>query len=330
MFITKEHLKMKAIQISAFGDADALVYQEIETPTPKPNEALVKITAIGINYIDVYHRTGRYPGKPPFVPGSEAAGVVEAVGAEVTTCKPGDRVAYAMVLGSYAEYVAVPADKLVPVPEGIDDRSAAAAMLQGMTAHYLAKTTYQVKAGDTALVHAGAGGVGLLLTQIIKKLGGKVISTVSTEEKAALSREAGADEVILYTQTDFEEEVKRLTNGEGVDVVYDSVAKTTFEKSLRSLKRLGYMVLYGASSGAVENIPVSLLQAKSLFVTRPGLADYTRGREVLLWRAGEILTWIANGELKLRIEHVYPLAEAPQAHRDLEGRVTTGKLLLIP
>jgi NADPH2:quinone reductase len=321
---------MKAIQVNEFGGADKLTYQDVDVPPIKPNEVLVKINAIGINYIDVYHRTGRYPVKPPIVPGSEAAGVVEAIGSEVTTCKPGDRVAYAMTIGSYAEYAAVPADRLVPVPEGIDDRAAAAAMLQGMTAHYLCKTTYPIKAGDTALVHAAAGGVGLLLIQMIKKLGGKVIGTCSTEEKAALAREAGADEVILYSKSDFEEETKRLTNGEGVEVAYDSVGKDTYEKSFRSLKRLGYMVLYGASSGAVDSIPVALLQSKSLFVTRPGLVDYTRPREVLLWRAGEVLNWIAKGELKLRIEHVYPLAEAQQAHNDLEGRKTTGKLLLIP
>jgi NADPH:quinone reductase len=321
---------MKAIQISEFGGADKLIYTDIDVPQIKPNEALVKITAIGVNYIDVYHRTGRYPGKPPIVPGSEAAGVVEAVGPEVTTCKPGDRVAYTMTIGSYAEYAAVPAERLVPMPDGIDDRPAAAAMLQGMTAHYLCKTTYPLKPGDTALVHAAAGGVGLLLIQMLKKLGGKVIGTCSTEEKAALARQAGADEIILYTKSDFEAEVKKLTGGEGVEVVYDSVGKDTYEKSFRSLKRQGYMVLYGASSGAVDNIPVSFLQAKSLFVTRPGLADYIHRRDILLWRAGEVLDWIAKGELKLRIEHVYPLAEAQQAHRDLEGRVTTGKLLLIP
>jgi NADPH2:quinone reductase len=308
-----------------------LAFVDVPEPRPKAGEALVRIGAIGVNFIDVYHRTGRYPGHLPFTPGMEAAGVVEAVGPDVTDLKPGDRVAFAQTLGGYAGYAVVPAAKLVPVPDGVDDQQAAAILLQGMTAHYLARSTYPVQPGDTVLVHAGAGGVGLLLTQIVKHLGGRVISTVSTEEKAALSRQAGADHVIRYTETDFEAEVKRFTGGEGVHAVYDGVGKTTFDKSLNCLRPRGYLALFGASSGPVPPFDPLVLSGKgSLFLTRPTLGHYTLDRQELMGRASDLLGWLAAGVLKLRIEHTYPLAEAAQAHRDLEGRATTGKLLLLP
>jgi len=321
---------MKAIQVTQPGGVEALQYCEIPIPEPRAGEALIRLTAIGVNFIDVYHREGRYPLPLPFTPGSEGAGIVEAVGEGVTDLNPGDRVAYAMQVGSYAEYAVVPAAKLVPIPDTIDDRSAATAMLQGMTAHYLCYSTFPVQPGQTVLIHAGAGGVGLLLTQMVHQLGGRVITTVSTEEKAALSRKAGADEVILYTKQDFEAEVNRLTQGEGVHVVYDSVGKTTFSKSLACLRPRGYLVLFGASSGAVPPFDPIALSKKSLFLTRPTLVHYALTREELLHRAGDVLQWVADSSLKLRIEHTYPLAEAAQAHRDLEGRATTGKLLLIP
>ena len=321
---------MKAIQITAYGGTEALRYTDIPKPAPQTGEALVRLTAIGVNFIDVYQRTGRYPVPLPFTPGSEAGGVVEAVGANVAGFQPGDRVAYASHIGSYAEYAAVPAAKLVPVPDPIDDKSAAAALLQGMTAHYLSHGSYAIQPGDTVLVHAGAGGVGLLLTQMAKKLGARVITTVSTPEKAALSRQAGADEVIIYTRQDFETEVKRLTNGQGLPVVYDSVGKTTFAKSLDCLRPRGCLVLFGASSGAVPPFDPIVLGKNSLFLTRPTLGHYTLTREELLHRATGVLDWVGDGSLKLRIEHTYPLAEAAQAHRDLEARATTGKLLLIP
>lgn len=320
---------MKAIQLTEYGGADVLHYHDIPTPTPKAGEALVRIAAAGVNFIDVYHRTGRYPVSLPFTPGQEAAGVVEVVGEGVTDFRPGDRVAYASSMGSYAEYAVVPAAKLVPVPTHLDDRSAAAALLQGMTAHYLCYTTYPVQPTDTVLIHAGAGGVGLLLTQMVRRIGARIITTVSTEEKAELSRQAGADEVILYTQQDFEAKTKRLTDGAGVQVVYDSVGKTTFDKSLACLRPRGYMVLYGASSGAVPPFDPIALGKSSFFLTRPSLGHYTLTREELLQRAGDVLRWIDEGKLKLRIEHTYSLFEAAQAHRDLEGRATTGKLLLL-
>jgi NADPH:quinone reductase len=267
----------------------------------------------------------------PVVVGQEGAGVVTAVGADVKSVKVGDRVAWTSVLGSYAEYAAVPADRLVPIPQGVSDQQAAAAMLQGMTAHYLSHDTYPLKRSETALVHAAAGGVGLLLTQMARNIGARVIATVSTDEKAKLAREAGADEVILYTQADFEAETKRLTGGKGVDVVYDSVGKTTFDKGLNILRPRGMMVLFGGSSGAVPPLdPMILNQKGSLFLTRPTLGHYTTTREELVERSGAVFGMIAAGKLKLRIEHTYPLAEAPRAHRDLEGRKTTGKLLLIP
>ncbi|HTW30047.1 MAG TPA: quinone oxidoreductase [Candidatus Sulfotelmatobacter sp.] len=322
---------MKAIQVTQNGGPEVLTLAELPVPEPKPNEVIVKLSASGVNFIDAYHREGRYKVALPFVPGQEGAGIVNAVGREVTTFKNGDHVAWAGQLGSYAEYAAIPADKLVPIPQGVTDQQGAAAMLQGMTAQYLAYSTFPLKAGDTALIHAAAGGVGLLLTQMAHNLGARVIATVSTEEKAKLAREAGANEVILYTQMDFETETKRLTAGKGVDVVYDSVGKTTFEKGLNVLRPRGMMVLFGGSSGAVPPFDLIQLSAKgSLFVTRPSLAHYLLTREELLARSGSIFAMIAGGKLHLRIEHTYPLAEAQQAHRDLEGRKTTGKLLLIP
>jgi len=321
---------MKAIQVKQVGGPEALELVEIPVPEPKANEAVVKIAASGVNFIDVYYREGRYKAPLPFVVGQEAAGDVVTVGPDVKTVKVGDRVAYTMLLGSYAEYQSVAADRLVKIPEGVSDRQAAAAMLQGMTAHYLSHDTYPLKKGETALVHAAAGGVGLLLVQMAHNIGARVIGTVSTEDKAKLAREAGADEVILYTQTDFEVETKRLTGGKGVDVVYDSVGKTTFEKGLNVLRARGYMVLYGGSSGAVPLFDlIQLSQKGSLFVTRPSLGHYLIAREELEMRAGAVFGMIAAGKLKLRIEHTYPLKDAAQAHRDLEGRKTTGKLLLL-
>jgi len=322
---------MKAIQIQQPGGAEALQVVDIPVPKPKLNEAVVKIAAAGVNFIDVYLREGRYKAPLPFVNGQEASGVVSEIGADVKIVKPGDRVAYAGPLGAYAEYAAVPAERLVPIPSGVSDRDAAAAMLQGMTAHYLAYDTFPLKSGQTALVHAAAGGVGLLLVQMAHNLGARVIGTVSTEEKAKLAREAGADEVILYTKSDFEAETKNLTGGRGLDVVYDSVGKTTFDKGLNVLRPRGMMVLYGGSSGAVPPFDLIQLSAKgSLFVTRPKLGDYIITREELLARAEAVLGMIAAGKLKLRVEHIYNLEDAQQAHRDLEGRKTTGKLLLIP
>jgi NADPH:quinone reductase len=322
---------MKAIQVKKPGGPEALELVDIPVPQPKPNEAVVKIAASGVNFIDVYHREGRYPVALPFVIGQEGAGVVSAAGAAEKPVKAGDRVAWTSIMGSYAEYVAVPADRLVKVPESVSDREAAAVMLQGMTAHYLAYSTFLLKRGDTALVQAAAGGVGLLLVQMAHNIGARVIGTASTEEKAKLAREAGADEVILYTQADFENETKRLTQGKGVDVVYDSVGKTTFEKGLNILRPRGMMVLFGGSSGAVPPFdPITLTQKGSLFLTRPSLPHYIATRAELDARADALFQMIAAKKLKLRIEHIYPLQEAQQAHRDLEGRKTTGKLLLIP
>ena len=309
---------------------------DLPVPQPKSNEAVVKIQAAGVNFIDVYNREGRYKAALPLVLGQEAAGVVSAVGSDVREVAVGDRVAYTSVLGSYAEYAAVPADRLVKVPAGVGERDAAAAMLQGMTAHYLSHDTYPLKKGETALIHAAAGGVGLLLVQMAHNLGARVIATVSTEEKAKLARAAGADEVILYTQADFEAETKRLigdksSGGKGVDVVYDSVGKTTFDKGLNLLRPRGMMVLYGGSSGAVAPIdPLVLTQKGSIFLTRPSLVNYIATAQELQQRAGAVFGMILDGKLKLRIEHVYPLAQVQQAHRDLEGRKTTGKLLLLP
>ena len=321
---------MKAIQVKRAGGPEVLELVELPVPEAKGAEAVVKIVAAGVNFIDVYYREGRYKAVMPFVPGQEAAGDVVAVGANVTSVKVGDRVAYTMVLGSYAEYAAVAADRLVKIPEGVSYQQAAAAMLQGMTAHYLSHDTYPLKKGETALVHAAAGGVGLLLVQMAHGIGARVIGTVSTEEKAKLAREAGADDVILYTQTDFEAETRRLTGGRGVDVVYDSVGKTTFEKGLNILRPRGYMVLFGGSSGPVPPFDlIQLSQKGSLYVTRPTLTHYVATREDLEMRAGAVFSMIAAGKLKLRIAHTYPLKDAAQAHRDLEARRTTGKLLLL-
>jgi NADPH2:quinone reductase len=322
---------MKAIQVQQPGGVEALGLVDIPIPRPEPNEAVVRIAASGVNFIDVYLREGRYKAPLPFVNGQEAAGVVAEVGADVKAVKPGDRVAYSGVLGSYAEYAAVPCDRLVAIPAGVPERDAAAAMLQGMTAHYLAYDTFPLKPGQTALVHAAAGGVGLLLVQMAHNIGARVIGTVSTEEKAKLARDAGANDIILYTKSDFETETKRLTGGKGVDVVYDSVGKTTFEKGLSVLRPRGMMVLFGGSSGAVPPFDLIQLSTKgSLFVTRPTLGHYTLMREELLMRAEAVFGMITAGKLKLRIEHIYQLADAQQAHRDLEGRKTTGKLLLLP
>ena len=322
---------MKAIQVKQPGGPEAMKLVDLPVPQPKANEAVVKLSASGVNFIDVYFREGRYKAVPPFVLGQEGAGIVNAVGAEVTTVKNGDRVAWTGVMGSYAEYAAVPADRLVPIPDGVTDQQAAATMLQGMTAHYLSHDTYPLKRGETALVHAAAGGVGLLLVQMAHHIGARVIATVSTDEKTKLAREAGADEVILYTQSDFEAETKRLTGGKGVDVVYDSVGKTTFEKGLNVLRPRGMMVLFGGSSGAVPPFDLIVLSQKgSLYLTRPTLVNYIATREELMARSGAVFGMIAAGKLKLRIAHTYQLAEAQQAHRDLEGRKTTGKVLLIP
>lgn len=304
---------------------------DLPVPEPRSNEAVVRLSASGVNFIDVYHREGRYKVPLPFVPGQEGAGVVTAVGSDVTAVKAGDRVAWTGLLGGYAEYAAIPADRLVAIPEGVTDQQAAAAMLQGMTAHYLCHDTYILKRGETALVHAAAGGVGLLLVQMAHNIGARVLATVSTEEKGKLAREAGADEIIYYTKSDFEIETKRLTDGKGVHVVFDSVGKTTFEKGLSVLRPRGMMVLFGGSSGAVPPFDlIALSQKGSLYVTRPTLVNYIASREELMSRSGAVFAMITAGKLKLRIPHTYPLAEAQRAHRELEGRKTTGKLLLLP
>ena len=322
---------MKAIQVKQLGGPDAMELVEVPVPQAKANEAVVKLAASGVNFVDVYYREGRYKAQLPFVPGQEGAGVVSAIGAEVKSVKVGDRVAWSGLLGSYAEYEAVPADRLVPIPKGVSDQQAAAAMLQGMTAQYLSHSTYPLKKGETALVHAAAGGAGLLLVQMAHNIGARVIGTVSTEEKAKLARQAGADEVILYTQADFETETKRLTGGQGVDVVFDSVGKTTFEKGLNVLRPRGMMVFFGGSSGAVPPFDlIALSQKGSLYVTRPTLVNYIGTREELVTRSSAVFAMITAGKLKLRIEHMYPLAEAQRAHRELEARKTTGKLLLVP
>jgi len=322
---------MKAVRVHKYGGPEVLTIDEVPVPEPKAGEARVKIEAIGVNYIDIYQRTGLYPLKTPFTLGTEGAGIVDAVGPNVTEVKKGERVGYAMIPGSYAEYAIVPAARLVPIPPNIDARSAAALMLQGMTAHYLTHSTYPLKKGETALLHAAAGGVGLLLIQIAKQLGATVIGTVSTEAKAKLAKEMGADHLILYTQSDFLAEVKKLTDGRGVNVVYDSVGQTTFDKSLDCLRPRGYLVLFGQSSGPVPPFDPGKLAAKgSLFLTRPSLAHYTLERSELLQRANEVFNWTATGKLKVRIDKTFPLAEAAEAHRQLEGRKTTGKVILLP
>jgi NADPH2:quinone reductase len=322
---------MKAIQILETGGPEVLQLADLPIPEPGPGQVLIRVEAVGVNFIEIYFRKGVYKAALPLTPGSEAAGTVEELGPGVTGFVAGDLVASVGVLGSYAEYALVPASQLVKVPARLSPEQAAAAMLQGMTAHYLAYSTFPLKAGDTALIHAGAGGVGLLLTQIATRLGARVITTVSTKEKAELSREAGSAEAILYTKKDFEVEVKRLTAGKGVDVVYDSVGKTTFSKSLNCLRPRGLLALFGASSGPVPPFDLIQLSSKgSLFVTRPTLWHYVATRTELDWRAGEVLGWAAKGKLKLRTEHIYPLADAAQAQTDLEDRKTTGKILLEP
>ncbi len=322
---------MKAIQVHQIGGPEVLQYADVAPGAPGEKQVLVKNEAIGVNFIDIYHRTGLYPKPLPFIPGSEGAGIVEAIGPGVAEFKVGDRVAYSSVPGAYAEYVVAAEAALVPVPATLELASAAAVMLQGMTAHYLVYSTYALKAGDTTLIHAAAGGVGLLLVQMAKKLGATVIGTVSTEEKAKLARKAGADHMILYSQTDFEEETKRLTEGRGVDVVYDSVGQSTFDRSLNVLRPRGYMVLFGQSSGKVPPFDLGLLNTKgSLFVTRPSLFHHIAKREELLWRTGDLFKWLGAGELSLRVDRQLPLADAAEAQKLLAGRKTSGKLLLLP
>jgi NADPH2:quinone reductase len=322
---------MKAIQVSEVGGPEVLTVVDVPAPAPKPNEAVVQIKAAGVNFIDAYFREGRYPAPPPFIIGQEGAGVVITVGSDVTNVKVGDRVAYTGVMGSYAEYAAVAADRLVKISDELDFNQAAAAMLQGMTAHYLSHSTYPLQSGETALIHAAAGGVGQLLVQMARNLGARVIGTAGSETKAQLARDAGADECIVYTEVDFESETRRLMDGKGVDVVYDGVGKATFDKGLNVLRPRGYMVLFGGASGAVPPFDLLRLTHKgSLFVTRPSLANYIATRPELEQRSGDVLQMISGGDLKIRIHKAYPLAEAEQAHRDLEGRRTTGKLLLIP
>ena len=322
---------MKAMRFHQHGGPEVLVYEDAPTPEAGPGEAIVRIEAIGLNYIDTYHRDGLYPVELPCIPGMEAAGTIARIGDGVEGVNVGDRVAYAGALGAYAEEAAVAVDRLVPLPDDISCEVGAAAMLQGMTAHYLAHGSYALGKDDTALIHAGAGGVGLLLIQMAKRLGARVLTTVSTEEKEQLARAAGADEVIRYTERDFAEDVMTLTDGRGVDVVYDSVGKTTFDKSLDVLRPLGYLVLFGQSSGPVEPVDPGILNAKgSLFLTRPTMAHYIPTREALLQRAGDVLGWIGSGELDLRIGDRFALADAADSHRALQGRKTTGKVVILP
>jgi NADPH:quinone reductase len=322
---------MKAIRIHAPGGPEAMKLEDVPEPQPKAGEAVVKIDAAGLNFIDVYQRSGHYKLAMPLTLGLEAAGTVTAVGPGVTEVKVGDKVAYTGVPGAYAQYAAVPAARLVVLPHGVSTKQGAAIMLQGMTAHYLACSTYPLKKGDTCLVHAAAGGVGLILCQIGRLRGARVIGTVSTDEKAKLAREAGADETILYTKQDFAAEVKRITGGQGLQVVYDSVGKDTWEGSLNCLAPRGLIALYGQSSGPIGQIDPQILNTKgSLFLTRPSLNVYIATRDELQQRAGELFGWLRDGKLKLRMEFEFPLKDAAEAHRALEGRKTTGKVLLIP
>jgi NADPH2:quinone reductase len=322
---------MKAVVIHEFGGPESLRIEERPIPSPSAGEALIRQTAVGLNYIDIYHRTGLYPLPRPFIPGMEGAGVVEALGAGVTEVAVGDRVAYAMQIGADAEYAVLPTWKLVPIPETVADRDAAALMLQGMTAHYLTTSVHAVAPGETVLVLAAAGGAGLLLVQLAKRMGARVIGAVSTSAKAELVRSVGADEIILYTEQDLAEETRRLTKGRGVEVVYDSVGQATFFQSMECLAPRGMLALYGQSSGPVPPFDPNLLAQKgSLFLTRPTLAHYAATREELLWRAGELLTWLGDGTLTLRIDRCLPLEEVAQAHQLLEGRHTTGKVVLLP
>ena len=330
---------MKAIRIHKLGGPEVLRYEECPDPIPGPGEVLIEIQAIGVNFSDIQVRAGRLgggrtdslpPRSLPLTPGIEAAGVVSAVGDGVTELNVGDTVAHWQVLGYYAQRVAVPVDVVVRIPQGLDAMTGAGVLVQGITAHYLAVDTYALKPGDAALVHAGAGGTGLLLIQMAKMAGAYVFATVSTEEKAALAREAGADRAILYTREDFEQEVRKATDGRGVQVVYDSVGKSTFEKGLKCLAPRGYMVLYGQASGPVGPVETARLAIGSLFLTRPGMSDYIKDREGLVQRAGAVMAWLASGELKLHIGGTFPLADAAEAHRQMESRQSSGKLLLIP
>ncbi len=322
---------MKAIRIYQHGGPEVLRYEDVPDPKPAADEAVVKIEASGINFIDIYFRTGLYKTDLPFVDGQEAAGIVAEVSSSVKEFKTGDRVAYTGALGAYAAYAAVPAAKLVKIPDGVDTRTAAAAMLQGMTVHYLTHSTFPLQSGQTALIHAAAGGVGLLLVQVAKMLGARVVATCSTQEKAARVRDAGADEVILYTKQDFVAEVKRFTGGSGVDVAYDSVGKTTWEGSMSCLRPRGMLVLYGNAGGPVPGIePLTLSQKGSLFLTRPSLFHYIATREDLLQRSGDLFDWIGSGKLKVHIGETFPLAEAAEAQKKFAARLTTGKLLLLP
>ncbi len=322
---------MKAVYVEQPGGAENLKYGDLPDPSPKAGQARVKIAASGVNFIDIYFRTGLYKADPPIVLGMEGAGTVDAIGEGVTNVKVGDRVAYAMNRGSYAELAVVPAWQLVKLPDALDFRQGAATMLQGMTAHYLTHSTYPLKSGDSCLVHAAAGGVGLILCQLAKKLGATVIGTVGNAAKAQMAKDAGADHVILYNDTDFQPEVKKLTGGRGVDVVYDSVGASTFQKSLDSLRPRGMMVTFGNASGPVPAMePLLLNQKGALFLTRPSLAYYAATHEELAWRSGDLFKWIQDGSLKLHIEKTYKLADTAQAHRDLESRKTTGKLVLEP
>jgi NADPH2:quinone reductase len=322
---------MKLIQVQKHGGPEELQLTDAPIPSPAAGQAVVHVAATGVNFIDVYFRTGLYKADLPLTPGSEAAGTVESVGEGVTNVKPGDRVAWAMVRGSYTQYAVVPSAMLVQLPAGVSFETGAAAMLQGMTAHYLTHSTFALKKGDTALVHAAAGGAGGLIVQMAKMLGATVIGTAGSDEKAAIAKQSGADEVIVYTRQDFVAETKRITGGRGVDVIYDSVGKTTFLPGLDIIRPRGMMVLFGQSSGAVAPFDPGILNGKgSLYVTRPSLAHYASDRRELEWRSADVLNWVAQGKLKLRIDRTYPLAQAADAHRDLEGRKTAGKLILLP
>jgi NADPH2:quinone reductase len=320
---------MKAVRVHGFGGPEVLSYEEVDVPRPGPGEAQVKVAASGLNYLDVQYRIGRVKAPLPFVIGSEASGVVSEVGSGVSDLRVGDRVAWAMSLGSYAEYAVVPAWKLVAIPASVDMETAAGVMLQGLTAHYLTHSTFALKPGDTVLVHAAAGGVGSVIVQVARIVGARVIATAGTDAKAELARQAGAHEVIVYTKQNFEAEVKRLTGGRGVDVVYDSVGKDTFDGSLNCLRPRGMLALFGFSSGLVPPFDPAVLGTKgSLFLTRPGLNQYMATRDELMWRMRDIFKWLDSGELKIRIGGAFPIAEARQAHEALEARQTTGKVLL--
>jgi len=321
---------MRAIRIHRTGGPEVLQYQEVDDRSPGSSEVLIRIQAIGVNFIDIYHRSGVYPSRLPLIPGVEAAGIVEETGSDVEGVEIGSRVACTGAFGAYAEKAIVPAEWLIPIPAKLNPHEAAAALLQGMTAHYLTTSTYPLKEGDIALVHAGAGGVGLLLIQMAKSLGARVITTVSTKQKVQLAEEAGADTVVNYTETNFTTEVKAVTGDKGVQVVYDSVGQATYDQSLNCLAPRGTLVLFGQSSGFVPPREPNELARGSFFLTRPRLDDYTHSREDLLWRAGEVFSKIQSGALNIRIDTAYPLTEAHLAHESLAGRKTTGKVLLIP